>query len=663
MKLLTPIKIGTMELKNRVAMPAMHLGYTRDGHVTDELVAFYRERARGGVGLIFVGGCAIDKYGHGNMIRIDDDDFISGLASLVQAVQQEGSKIAAQLFQPGRYSYSFFMGIQPVAPSPIPSKLTRQMPRELTLDEIKGIIADFARAAVRAQKAGFDAVEVIASAGYLVSQFLSPVTNQRDDEYGGDAERRMRFGLEVASKIREAVGADYPLIFRISGNEFMPGGNNNQMMATFCKRLQEVGVDAFDVTGGWHETTVPQITMAVPRGALTYLARGIKKAVSVPVIACNRINDPFLAEEVLADDGVDLVGMARAMIADPELVLKTAQGRTGEIRKCIGCNQGCLDAVFTMKPVTCLVNPRAGRELEHAEMNQAQKVKKVLVVGGGPGGLEAARVAALRGHQVTLWEKDDRLGGQLNIAAVPPGREEFGTVVEYYEHELPRLGVQVQLGQEADADNIKSFGADAVVMATGALPMTPDLPGVTDPRVVQAWDVLAGKAATGRRVVVIGGGAVGCETALYLAQKDTIDAETFKFLALNGAEDWDLLKQLATTGSKEITIVEMQKSVGKDIGVSTRWIILQELKRYGVKVITKAVAKGISGPGLTLDVDGQEQMVEADTVVLATGSYALSDLCEKIKEELPEVYLVGDAVAPRKALDAIYQGFLAGQVL
>lgn len=662
MKLLSSIKIGQMELKNRVVMPAMHLGYVNDGFVTDKLVQFYRERARGGVGLIIVGGCTIDEHGQGTMVKINDDKYIPGLADLTRAVHDEGGKIAAQLFHPGRYSYAFLSGIQPVAPSAIPSKLTRQVPKEMTVEEIKGKVNAFAQAAVRAQKAGFDAVEVIGSAGYLVSQFLSPVTNKREDEYGGDFERRMRFGIEVARSIREAVGPDYPVLFRVGGNDFMPEGNTNRAIVEFCKSLEKAGVNAFDVTGGWHETAVPQITMAVPRGAFTYLARSIRETVNVPVIACNRINNPALAEEILTKDIADLVGMARAMIADPDLVNKTAEGRTREIRKCIGCNQGCLDAVFTMKPVGCLVNARAGRELEY-NSRPAERVKNVLVVGGGPAGMEAARVAAQRGHRVTLWEKSDRLGGQLNLAAVPPGREEFATLVEYLSSELSRLGVKVEFNKEANTINIKAFGADALVMATGAVPLAPPIEGVDGPNVVQAWDVLDGKVQTGKRVVIIGGGAVGCETAMLLARKGTISAETLHFLALNDAEDWTTLKELATKGIKEITVVEMLRTAGADIGTSSRWVILQEMKRFGVETITKATARQINKQGVVIAIDGKEEMLQADTVVLAVGAGSQNDLCEKVKEELPEVYMVGDAVAPRKALDAIYQGYLAGEVL
>lgn len=662
MKLLSPVKIGRMELKNRVVMPAMHLGYCRDGFVTEKLVEFYRARARGGVGLIIAGGCAIDQHGYGNMIKIDDDRYIPGLRELVGAVQGAGGRIAAQLFQPGRYSYSFLAGVEPVAPSAVASRLTGQKPRELTVDEIKAMVDKFAGAAARAKEAGFDAVEVIASAGYLVSQFLSPVTNLRDDEYGGDFERRMRFGLEVAARIRDAVGSDYPVIFRVGGNDYMPGGNTNREIVEFCKRLEEAGVDAFNVTGGWHETTVPQITMAVPRGAFVYLARGVREAVSVPVVACNRINDPLLAEKVLQDDCADLVGMARAMIADPDLVAKAAGGRFREIRQCIGCNQGCLDAVFTLQPVGCLVNPQAGRENEGG-LRPAEQPKKVLVVGGGPAGMETARVAAQRGHDVTLWEKSERLGGQLNLAAVPPGRGGFATLVAYLAAELDRLGVKVELGREADDDGITGFGADAVVMATGAAPAGLPVEGADGPNVVQAWEVLAGRASTGKQVVIVGGGAVGCETAILLARKGTLDAETLHFLALNSAENWDSLHELATRGSKKVTVVEMRKSVGADIGVSSRWVILQEMRRYGVRAVTGAKVLGINPQGVVVEKSGEEKMIEADTVILAVGSRPVTELCERIKEKLPEVYMVGDAVAPRKAMDAVHQGYLAGSVL
>lgn len=638
-------------------MPAMHLGYADNGQVTEKLINFYAERSRGGAGLIVVGGCGIDEHGYGNMIRVDDDKFLPGLKKLVAAVHEGGAAIAAQLFQPGRYSYSFLYGIQPVAPSPVPSKLTGKTPRELTGGEIRGIISSFARAAVRVKEAGFDAVEVIGSAGYLISQFLSPLTNQRDDEYGGDRERRMRFGLEVASAIRAAVGRDFPLIFRVSGHEYMPGGNTNEEMAEFCRRLEKEGVDAINVTGGWHETRVPQITMEVPRGTYTYVARGIKEVVSIPVIACNRISDPRLAEEILLDGLADMVGIARGFIADPELPQKAREDRLDEIRKCIGCNQGCLDAVFTLKPVRCLVNAKAGREGEKP-MQPAGKVKKILVIGGGPAGMEFARVAACKGHDVTLWEGGERLGGQLNLASVPPGRGEFKSLISYLEKQLQLNKVKVELNKAATAQKIKAFEADVVVVATGGAPLVPPIPGVEKACVVQAWDVLAGKVATGRKVVIIGGGAVGCETGLYLARRGTINAEQFYFLAAHQAEPLEKLLELASRGIKDITILEMQKRIGADIGVSTRWIILQEMRRLGVKTLTGAKAKEITDSYVVIDRGtGAEEKIEADTVVLAAGSRSVNSLYKELKEELPEVYLIGDAFKPAKALDAIHQGY------
>jgi len=409
--LFSPIQINSLLLKNRIVMTAMHLGYTPGGKVTDRLVEFYSLRARGGAGLIVVGGCTIDPWaGMADMISIMDDTFLSGLERLARAVKAEGARIAAQLYQAGRYAHSSMIGgRKPFSASAVRSRFTGETPRALELGEISGVQDRFAEAALRAVKAGFDAVEILGSAGYLVSQFLSPLTNLREDRYGGSFENRMRFGIEVVEKVRKAVGPSYPIFMRLAGNDFMPGSNTNREAAIFASELENAGVDCFNVTGGWHETRVPQLTMHVPRKVFTYLAEGIRSAVSVPVIASNRINDPGLAEEVLKEGQADLITMARSLLADPDLPNKALQGNENLIIHCIACNQGCFDQVLKYEPVTCMVNPAAGMESE-LQVAPAPKKKKVLVVGGGPAGMKAAITASDRGHQVILVERSHRLG-------------------------------------------------------------------------------------------------------------------------------------------------------------------------------------------------------------------------------------------------------------
>ena len=664
MKLLEPIKIGSMELRNRIVMPAMHLGFCQDGYIGDRIVNFYRERAEGGAGLIVVGGCYISPHpAYWGMVEIGDDRFIPGHRRLAGAIREAGACAAAQLFHAGRYESSVFSRRQPIAPSPIPSAMTRETPREMTLEDIAEVIAQFAAAASRAKEAGYNAVEVIASAGYLISEFLSPITNRRSDEYGGSFENRCRFGEEVIKAVRQAVGPGYPVMVRLTGNEFMPGGNTNREIRQFARRLQEAGADAFNVTGGWHESRVPQITMNVPLGAYIYLAQGIKQAVEVPVAACNRINDPWLAEELLVQGRADLVGMARGLMADPELPNKVRDGRFREIRKCIGCNQGCLDNIFRGKSCTCLVNSRVGREAETV-LKPAGFPKQVLVIGGGAAGMEAARVAASRGHQVTLWERKDRLGGQLLLAGAVPGRADLLNLVEYLKESLPVLGVRVELNKEAGPEEVRSFAPDAVVVATGARPQNPNIPGIELGHVVDAWKVLSGRVELGRRVVIIGGGAVGCEIGLYLAQMGTIDSETVRFLLVNEAETTDTIKELATRGVKDITILEMDKTVGRGIGVSTRWVILQELARMGVKIRTGTAAQAIEKEGVIVTrPDGQTEKIPADSVVVAIGAEAENQLYQALKSEFLTVYPVGDANKPRTALEAIREGFDVGSAI
>jgi len=662
--LFTPIKVGSLELKNRIVMPAMHYLASWEGMVLPHHVDYFAERARGGAALIIIGGCTIDETsGAVNMLSAKDDKFIPGLAGLAKEVHAHGAKIAAQLYHAGRYSHSMFMGgKQSVSSSPIRSRFTGETPRELSIPEIKQVQRNYALAAARIQRAGFDAVEVIASAGYLISQFLSPLVNRRRDEYGGDFENRMRFGLEVIAEVRREVGSDFPIIVRVAGNEFMDGGLANEEARLFSRGIEKAGANMINVTGGWHETRVPQITMGLPRGGFVYLAQGIKQAVSIPVMACNRISDPILADRILRDGQADLIGFARGLIADPELPNKAREGRFDEINYCIACNQGCFDPIFEGKPQTCLVNARAGAERKRA-IEPVSSRKKVMVIGGGPAGMEAARVAALRGHEVCLYEKNECLGGQLPLAAAPAGREEFLTFVRYLEGQMKKLNVTVHMGTEATPLQVDREKPEVVIVATGAEPAIPGIKGADRPNVVLAWDVLSGKADTGKEVVIIGGGAVGLETALLLARKGTIDADTLYFLTINQAEKPETIQGLLCRGLKKVTVLEMLKRAGQDIGRSTRWAILQDLSRLGVRTLSKALAKEITERGVVIEREGREELIPGDTVVLATGAKPVNSLYDQIKSRVGEIHVIGDAKNPRKALEAVAEGFEAGRMI
>lgn len=659
--LFKPVKIGGLEIKNRIAMPAIHHSFTPDGFVNDRLVRYYETRARGGAGLITVGGCSIDRLGTGpRMIGLSDDKYIEGLQQLTAAVKGAGARIAAQLYQAGRYAHSFLTGQQSIAPSPVASRLTREVPREMTPEDIQAVIESFADAAVRAKKAGFDAVEIIASAGYLICQFLSPLTNQRTDQYGGSWENRCRFGVEVIKRVREKTGPGFPVLVRLSGNDFMPGSNTNKEAAMFAAELEKAGADCFNVTGGWHETRVPQVTGDLPPGGFAYLARGVKSAVSVPVIASNRINDPLVAEQILLSGQADMVNLGRPLIADPDFPQKAQRGDFKSIRKCMACNQGCMDMVFTMGEVHCIINPLAGREHE-ITVEPAAAPRKVLVIGGGPAGLEAARMAASRGHSVTLWEKSHRLGGQIHYAARPKGKNEFINLVEYYRHQLQASGVEVVLNREATAGDVIGENADVVVVATGSQPSEVPFPVTAGHKLVTALEVLGGSVPLGRDVVVVGGGAVGCETAVTIAGIGTLSADNLKFLMENEAESYETLLQLLNRGTKNVTIVEMLKGIGRDIGISTRWVVMKDIKRLGITVIDQARVKEVNDGGVVVERDGQENLIPADTVVLAVGARPVNELAGQLSGKVPELHVIGDSVSPRKITEAIREGFDVGR--
>jgi len=661
--ILSSIKIHQLEIKNRIYMPAMHLGMANNFQVTDQLVDFYIERARGGAGMITVGYATVDELsGNPQVIGAHKDEHIHGLSRLADAINDHGARSAVQLNHSGRYNHSFFLnGKQPVAPSAVASRLTRETPRALELEEIKEIITCFAKAAARVKKAGFNAVEVLSGTGYLISEFLSPLTNIREDQYGGSLENRMRFGLEIMDAIREEVGPDFPLMVRMNGNDFMPGGQGRLELQEYAVTLTESGiVNALCINVGWHEARVPQIVTSVPRGIFGYLARGIKERVTVPVIASHRINDPAIAREMIADGICDMVAMGRSLIADPFLPEKIKSGREDEIIHCIACAQGCFDNLFELKHVECLCNPRAGYERK-TMISKTDTPKKILVIGGGAAGMSAALASSQRGHDVTLYEKSDRLGGQLFLASAPPGRAEFGELAKDLSRQIALSQVKTVLNTEVDESLIDREKPDAVILATGAEPITPPIAGIDRPDVVQAWDVLRNAVYTGKNVVVIGGGAVGVETAMFLSEKGTLSGEDVKFLLVNRAEDPDTICELASKGTKKIILIEMLDKIGKDIGKSTKWCMFQEMERSKIdrRILTKALE--ITETGVKVDVDGKVEEIPADTVVIAAGSKSVNNLSKILKKKGIPFRTVGDADQVAQAIDAIHNGFAAGK--
>lgn len=660
-RLFSSCKIGSLELKNRIVIPAMHLGYTKEGFINDQIIRFYEDRARGGTGLIIVGGAYIHPLGMGgiNFLSIDDDKYVPGMKKLVDALRDAGTKTSLQLFHAGRYAYSFLINDQPVSASEVTSPQSGDTPRALTIEEIREIVSLFTEGARRAKEAGFDSVEISGATGYLVSQFLSPFTNRRTDEYGGSLEKRARFAVEIVRSIKENLGDDYPVIFRLTFDDLVEGGSGLKDAKKISKILEEAGIDALDMQVGWHESRVPTIAMCVPRAAFAYLSSEIKKEMNIPVMVTNRINDVVLADELIQDEVADLIGMGRPLIADPDLPNKAMEGRFSEIRPCIACNQGCFDSVLVGAPVTCLVNPAAGREAEF-DAGPADTPKKVMVIGSGPGGMEAAKVMSGRGHDVVLYEKENRIGGKLHFCHLPPGRKEFIPYLEHLKAELKRLNVNVVTGVEATEETIRENAPDAVILATGATQVLPDIPGIDLPHVHFAEQVLSRKADLGRKVVVIGGGAVGCETALFVAKRGAMTAETALFLINHGAITPEDALEFSRSG-RSVTIIEMLDRIGTGFGRSYRWVMMQNLRQSNVTMMANTKCLEIHESRIIVDHDGERKSIDADTVVIAAGYRPVDELYDRLKGKVPELFLIGDGKEPRKCIEAVYEGARIGR--
>ncbi len=658
-RLFEPITINGLAIKNRIVMPAMGLAYTDKYEFNDRHRAFYRERAGGGVGLMIIGPSAIDRVGSAPfMMGIFDDSFIEPLKKFNKELHETTTaKLGTQLFQMGRNAFSAFSGMQPIAPSPVPSVLFKETPREMTLDDIEEVKNSFAQGARRAREAGFDYVEIIACTGYLIAQFLSPLTNLRTDQYGGSFENRMRFGLEVIRGVRKAVGVDFPVGIRVAGNDFLEGGNRNQESSEFCAAAEKAGVDAINVTGGWHETNIPQLTTDVPPGAYVYLARGIKQKVGIPVFASNRLGDPCVAERALRSGACDMVCWGRPLIADPELPEKARQGRMDEIISCIACNQGCFDSIFLGTSVCCVLNPRAGREGE-LKLEKAPKSKKIFVAGGGPAGMEFALTAAQRGHQVTLYEKDNELGGQVNLAQAPPRKGELSRITESMTGRMKRAGVRIKLKKNLTAAFVKKNAPDLVVVASGAQPLKIKVPGLKRPHVVSAWDVLRDRVpGFGKNIVIVGGSATGCETAHYIAAMSTPDNDTLAFLSYHRAEDPDYLERLLHDSGRRITIIEMADKIAANAGRTSRWSLMKSLRLMGIELRTESRLLKITQKSVIIDHKGKRESIPADMVVMAVGSSPVDKLARDLEGSGIGVVTIGDAKKPRKITDAVREGF------
>jgi len=622
-----------MEVRNRFVVPPMGTNFANpDGSVSKQLIDYLAARSKGGYGLIIVEVTAIDPLGKAIPWQpgIWDDKFVPGWKELVDEVHKYGAKIVVQLHHAGRQTTHEVIGSQPVAPSPIPCPVDREIPRELTTEEVYDLIEKFGDAAVRARDAGFDGVEVHGAHGYLIAQFMSAYSNKRIDEFGGDLTSRMKFPVDIVKNIRAKVGNGYPIIFRFSGDERVPGGRTIDESRVVAEKMEKAGVNALHVSTGVYGS-IPWLIApsAVPPAYNVYAAEEIKKVVKIPVITVGRINDPNLAEDILEGGKADLVSLGRESIADPELPNKTAAGMINEISPCIGCMQACVGYLFDPKylKISCLVNPFTGREGE-LKIEKAAVPKKVVVVGGGPGGLEAAWVAAKKGHKVTVYEKEEVLGGQYRIGAIPPTKQDILKALRYYITMGKKYGVEYKMGVEATEELILEENPDAVILATGGVPLMPNIKGIDNPKFVKAIDVLEGKKEVGMNVLVVGGGMVGVETADFLGEH-----------------------------LHKVTIVEMLPEIAKDEQDAVKYFLLKRLNEYGVKAITGATVKEFLDDGVVCEKDGKEEKIAGfDTVILAMGAKAYNPLEEKIKGKVPELYVIGDAVKARKAVEAIEEG-------
>lgn len=660
--LFAPLDLGFTQLKNRVLMGSMHTGLEEYPDGAERLAAFYAERARHGVALIVTGGIAPAQSGVGmeGGATLNDARQVSHHRIITDAVHNEGGKIALQILHTGRYSYQ----PQLVAPSAIQAPINRFTPHALNHEEILQLIEDFARCAQLAREAGYDGVEIMGSEGYLINEFLALRTNQRDDDWGGDYANRMRFAVEVVRAVRQRVGNDFIIIYRLSMLDLVENGGTFAETVQLAQAIEAAGATLINTGIGWHEARIPTIATPVPRGAFSWVTRKLKGHVSLPLVTTNRINDPQVADEILARGDADMVSMARPFLADAEILSKAQSGRADEINTCIGCNQACLDQIFVGKVTSCLVNPRACHETKMPVV-AATTQKNLAVVGAGPAGLAFAINAAARGHHVTLFDAQGEIGGQFNIAKQIPGKEEFYETLRYYRRMIDITGVTLKLNHYVAADDLLAF--DEVILASGIEPRRPPIDGIDHPKVLTYLDVLRDKTPVGSRVAIVGCGGIGFDTAMYLSQPGEPTSQSIADFCVEWGIDTSLQQagglrpegpHLARSPRQIVMLQRKASKPGEGLGKTTGWIHRTTLLSRGVKMIPAVSYQKIDDAGLHVLIGGEARTLEVDNVIICAGQEPRRELAEPLHAAGKTVHVIGgcDVAMELDARRAIAQG-------
>lgn len=659
--LFEPLDLGFTTLRNRVIMGSMHTGLEEAPDGIQRMADFFAERARGGVALIVTGGFGPNAEGatHPHTKTINNEEDAKKHRVITDAVHAEGGKICMQILHTGRYAFNPNL----VAPSAVQAPINPFPPKELDHDGIEKQIQDIVNLAVNAQIAGYDGVEIMGSEGYFINQFLAKRTNHRDDEWGGEYENRMRLAVEVVRRTREATGKEFIIIYRLSMLDLVEGGSSYEEVLQLGKAIQGAGATIINTGIGWHEARIPTIATKVPRAAFTWVTAKFKKELTIPLITSNRINTPEVAEEVLARGDADMVSMARPFLADAHFVQKAQEGRADEINTCIGCNQACLDHVFSGKMTSCLVNPAACHEKEFIA-TAAETAKKIAVIGAGPAGLAFATTAAKRGHTVTLFDSSDEIGGQFNIAKQIPGKEEFYETIRYFGKQIELTGVQLKLGTRVSAETLNTGDFDEVVLATGIAPRLPEIEGVDHEKVLGYIDVIRDKKPVGKKVAVIGAGGIGFDVSEYLSHSGDATSQNIPAFMKEWGVDMSLqarggiegVKAEVTESPREIYLLQRKKSkVGAKLGKTTGWIHRTGLKNKGVNMIPSCTYQKIDDQGLHIEVAGEARILDVDNVIVCAGQDPLRELVEGLNKPYQ---LIGgaDVASELDAKRAIDQG-------